>query len=355
MRIDLRSDTVTMPTPAMRRAMAECEVGDDVFGDDPTVNRLEALAAEMAGKESALFVASGTMGNLASLLAHAGRGRDVILGDQSHIYHYENGGASALGGLVFRPVATSADGTMPLEALRKAIHLPAHDYHYYHYTRPGVICLENTHNRCGGRVLSPEYFAEVAALAAEHGLPVHLDGARLFNAAVAAGRPITDWTRHVTSVQLCLSKGLSAPVGSLICGPAPFVNEARRMRKILGGGMRQAGVIAAPGILALTDMVARLADDHRHARILADGITSLPGVVLDPPEVDTNIVVFRMPGVAQAEAFEAALEREGVLVSNFGGGRLRAVTHDGITEADCRAAVEVMARVHGSQWTGERG
>jgi len=355
MRIDLRSDTVTVPTPAMRQAMANAEVGDDVFGDDPTVNRLEALAAEMAGKESALFVASGTMGNLASLLAHGGRGRDVILGDESHIYHDENGGASALGGLVFRPVTTGADGTMPLEALRKAIHLPAHEYHYYHYTRPGVICLENTHNRCGGRVLSPEYFTEVAALAAEHGLPVHLDGARLFNAAVAAGRPITDWTRHVTSVQLCLSKGLSAPVGSLICGPAPFVNEARRMRKILGGGMRQAGVIAAPAILALTDMVARLADDHRHARILADGITSLPGVVLDPPEVDTNIVVFRMPGVAQAEALEEALEREGVLVSNFGGGRLRAVTHDGITEADCRAAVEVMARVHGLLRGGERG
>jgi len=345
MRIDLRSDTVTVPTPAMRRAMAECEVGDDVFGDDPTVNRLEALAAEMTGKEAALFVASGTMGNLASLLAHAGRGRDVILGDESHIYHYENGGASALGGLVFRPVATNADGMLPVEALRKAIHLPAHDYHYRHYTRPGVICLENTHNRCGGRVLTPEYFAEVAALAAEHELPVHLDGARLFNAAVAAGRPITDWTRHVSSVQLCLSKGLSAPVGSLICGPAPFVNEARRMRKLLGGGMRQAGVIAAPGIVALTDMVARLADDHRNARILADGVASLPGVVLDPPEVDTNIVVFRMPGVAQAEAFEVALEREGVLVSNFGGGRLRVVTHDGISEADCRAAVEVMQRV----------
>jgi threonine aldolase len=345
MRIDLRSDTVTVPTPAMRQAMAAAEVGDDVFGDDPTVNRLEALAAETTGMEAALFVASGTMGNLASLLAHAGRGRDVILGDESHIYHYENGGASALGGLVFRPVATNADGTLPIAALRKAIHLPAHNYHYYHYTRPGVICLENTHNRCGGRVLSPDYFAEVAALATEHGLPVHLDGARLFNAAVAAGRPITDWTRHVSSVQLCLSKGLSAPVGSLICGSAPFVHEARRMRKILGGGMRQAGVIAAPGIVALTDMVGRLADDHRNARILAEGIAALPGVVLDPPEVDTNIVVFRMPGVPAAEAYSEALEREGVLISNFGGGRLRVVTHDGITEADCLAAVGVMRRV----------
>ena len=345
MRIDLRSDTVTVPTPAMRRAMAAAEVGDDVFGDDPSENRLEALAAGMAGKEAAVFVASGTMGNLASLLAHGGRGRDVILGDESHIYRYENGSASALGGLVFRAVPTKADGTLPLEALRAAIHLPAHDYHYFHYSRPGVICLENTHNRCGGRVLAPDYFAEVAALAAEHGLPVHLDGARLFNAAVAAGRPITDWTRHVSSVQICLSKGLSAPVGSVICGDAAFVREARRMRKMLGGGMRQAGVIAAPGILALTQMVARLADDHRHARILAAGVATLEGVVLDPPEVDTNIVVFRMPSAADAEAFAAALEREGVLVSDFGGGRLRVVTHDGITEADCRAAIDAMRKV----------
>jgi threonine aldolase len=345
MRIDLRSDTVTVPTPAMRQSMADADVGDDVFGDDPTVNRLEVIAAETTGKEAAVFVASGTMGNLASLLAHCGRGRDVILGDESHIYHYENGGASALGGLVFRPVRTLADGTLPLDALRAAIHLPAHNYHYYHYTRPGVICLENTHNRCGGRIVLPEYFAEVAAIAAEHQLPIHLDGARLFNAAVASGRPVTEWTRHVSSVQLCLSKGLSAPVGSLICGSAAFVDEARRMRKILGGGMRQAGVIAAPGIIALTEMVSRLADDHRNAKILADGVAALPGVVLDPPEVDTSIVVFRMPAVAQAEAFEAALGRAGVLVSNFGAGRLRVVTHDGITEADCRAAVEFMTRV----------
>jgi threonine aldolase len=246
---------------------------------------------------------------------------------------------------VFRPVRTNADGTLPLDALRAAIHLPAHNYHYYHYTRPGVICLENTHNRCGGRILPPEYFAEVAAIAAEHGLPIHLDGARLFNAAVAAGRPVTDWTRHVSSVQLCLSKGLSAPVGSLICGQAAFVHEARRMRKILGGGMRQAGVIAAPGIIALTEMVSRLADDHRNARVLAEGIAGLAGVVLDPPDVDTNIVVFRMPDVTSAEAYFEALEREGVLISNFGAGRLRVVTHDGITEADCRAAVEVMQRV----------
>jgi threonine aldolase len=351
MPIDLRSDTVTVPTPAMRQAMAAAEVGDDVFGEDPTVRRLETLAAEMTGKEAAVFVVSGTMGNLASLLAHCGRGREVILGDESHIYHYENGSASALGGLVFHPVRTNPDGTLPLDALAAAIHEPAHNYHFYHHAPAGAICLENTHNRCGGRILSPEYVADVAALAAAHDLPVHLDGARLFNAAVATGRPVTDWTSHVSSVQLCLSKGLSAPVGSLICGSAAFVHQARWMRKVLGGGMRQAGVIAAPGIVALTDMVERLGEDHRHARLLADGVAALAGVALDPAQIDTNIVVLRMPSVAHAETYAAALEREGILISDFGGGRLRVVTHYGISEADCRHAVDVMRRTWQAQST----
>ncbi len=345
MAIDLRSDTVTLPSPDMRQAMLTCDVGDDVFGEDPTVNRLETIAAEMTGKEAALFVTSGTMGNLASLLAHCGRGREVIVGDESHIWRYENGSSSALGGLVLHTVPTSPDGTMPLDELEAAIHLPAHHFHFYHYAPPGVICLENTHNRCGGRILRPDYFAEVAGLAARHGLPIHLDGARLFNAAVAAGRPVTDWTRHVSSVQLCLSKGLAAPVGSMICGSAEFVDRARRMRKMLGGGMRQAGVIAAPGIVALTQMVARLADDHRHARILADGVSSLPGVVLDPPQVDTNIVVFNVGSAAAAEAFSDALEQQGVRVSDFGAGRLRMVTHYGVSADDCRTAVDRIKQV----------
>jgi threonine aldolase len=343
--IDLRSDTVTLPSPAMRRAMAEADLGDDVYREDPTVNRLEALAAKMLGKEDSVLVASGTQGNLASLLAHCERGREAILGDESHIYHYENGCASALGGLVLHPVATRPDGTLPLDALEAAIRSPAHHYHFYHYAPAGVICLENTHNRCGGVVLSPEYFAEVAAIAARHGLPVHLDGARLFNAAVALGRPVTDWTRHVTSIQLCLSKGLAAPVGSMIAGPADFVDRARRMRKLLGGGMRQAGIIAAPGIVALTEMVDRLAEDHANARLLADGLAALPGVVLDPPNVDTNIVVFRLPSAGEAQTFAGALAAEGVLVSDFGGGRLRVVTHYGISADDCRRAVAVMRQV----------
>ncbi len=349
MPIDLRSDTVTVPSPAMRQAMLAAEVGDDVFGEDPTVNRLEQLAAGVTGMEAALFVTSGTMGNLASLLAHCERGREVIIGDESHIYQYENGSASALGGLVLHPVRTNPDGTMPLDDLEKAIHSPAHHYHYYHHAPAGVICLENTHNRCGGTIVPPDYFAAVADIARRHGIPVHLDGARLFNAAVASGRPVTDWTMHVSSVQLCLSKGLAAPVGSMICGSAAMVDRARRMRKMLGGGMRQAGVIAAPGIVALTGMVARLAEDHRHARILAEGIALLPGVALDPPRVDTNIVVFRVASAAKAEGYSAALAREGVLISDFGGGRLRAVTHYGITEADCRAAVGVLGRVWSAQ------
>jgi len=350
MPIDLRSDTVTLPTPAMRDAMKNAEVGDDVFGDDPTVKKLEALAAEMTGKDAALFVASGTMGNLASLLAHCDRGREVIVGDESHIYWYENGSASALGGMVFHPVRTNPDGTLPLDGIEAAIHSPAHDYHFFHYAPPGVICLENTHNRCGGRILSPAYFADVAAIAKAHDLPIHLDGARLFNAAVASGRPVTDWTQHVSSVQLCLSKGLSAPVGSLICGSTAFVTRARWMRKMLGGGMRQVGVIAAPGLVALTGMVERLAEDHRNARILAEGIAALKGVGLDPAEVDTNIVVFRMPSVAKADAFASALAEQGVLISDFGAGRLRVVTHYGLTEADCRQAVSVMQSVWPPLW-----
>jgi threonine aldolase len=308
---------------------------------------LERLAADMLGKPAAVFVASGTMGNLASILAHCSRGQEALLGDESHIYHYEAGGASALGGVVLHPVPTTREGTLPLDALEAAIHLPADNYHLYHYAPPGVICLENTHNRCGGVVVPPAYFERVAALAARYSLPVHLDGARLFNAAVATGLPVTEWTRHVTSIQLCLSKGLSAPVGSMVVGPADFVNRARQVRKMLGGGMRQAGVIAAAGIVALTDMVDRLADDHANAQILAAGVAALPGVVLDPPSVATNIVVFRMPSADEAGAFAASLRRSGVLVSNFGGGRLRMVTHDGITADDCRRAVEVLRRVRG--------
>ena len=341
MAIDLRSDTVTLPTPAMRQAMFEAPLGDDVFHEDPTVNRLEAVSAERLGKAAAVFVPSGTMGNLASLLAHAPRGCEVIVGDEAHIYHYEAGGASALGGLVYHPVPTNPDGTLPLAAIEAAIRPSGRDHHV---APAGVICLENTHNRCGGAVLTPEYMGDVAALAGQFRLPVHLDGARLFNAAVALGRPVTEFSRHVSSIQICLSKGLGAPVGSLITGDTAFVDRARRYRKMLGGGMRQAGVLAAAGLVALDTMVDRLAADHANARLLAEGIADLPGVDLDPSTVRTNILVFRMPDVAQAHALVDAARREGVLLWPFGANRIRAVTHEGITTSDCRTALQMIRR-----------
>ncbi len=285
------------------------------------------------------------MGNLVALLAHCGRGQEAILGDESHIFHYEVGSSSALGGIVLHTVRTEPDGTLPLGEIERAIRSEESNYHYFHYAPAGAICLENTHNRCGGRIVPPEYFAQVADLAARHRLPVHVDGARLFNAAVASGRPVTDWTRHVTSVQVCLSKGLGAPAGSLVFGSRDFVRRARHARKALGGGMRQAGVLAAPGIVALTEMVGRLSEDHANARLLAEGLAVIPGVSIDPAEVQTNIVVFKLADAARAEALQAAARASGLLLSNFGGGRLRAVTRYGVTADDCRSAVKVIERL----------
>jgi threonine aldolase len=323
----------------MREAMSRAELGDDGWGEDPTLNRLEAVAAERLGKEAAVFVVSGTMGNLSSLLAHCERGREAILGDESHIFHYEAGGASALGGLVLHTVPTREDGTMPLEAIEAAIRPE-----FLHYAPPGVICLENTHNRCGGAVIGTDYVAALAEIARRHGLPLHLDGARLFNASVATGRPLTAWTEHVTSVQVCLSKGLAAPVGSLVAGSQGYIRKVRRARKLLGGGMRQAGVLAAAGLVAFDEMIDRLAEDHANARILAEGLARLPGILLDPARVQTNIVVFGLDGNLDADAFVRAVDRAGVRLVDLGGGRLRAVTHYGISADDCRTAVAACAQ-----------
>jgi threonine aldolase len=334
--IDLRSDTVTLPSPAMREAMARAELGDDVYGEDPTVNRLEALAAEMVGKEAAVLVPSGTMGNLAALLAHGGRGDRVICGDECHIYQYEAGGASALGGLAYHVLPTAPDGTLPLDMVGAA--LAATDD--AHKAPAGVLCLENTHNRCGGTVLAPAYMEAAHALAAAAGVPLHLDGARVFNAAVALGADVRAITRHVDSVQFCLSKGLAAPVGSLVAGPRPFVARVRRARKQLGGGMRQAGVIAAAGIVALTEMVERLDEDHANARLLAEGLAALPGVSLDLARVQTDIVRFELaPDGPAPAAFLAALRERGVLMGAMGGRTVRAVTHYGISAEDVQTAV----------------
>lgn len=334
--IDLRSDTVTLPSPAMREAIARAALGDDVYGEDPTVNRLEALAAALLGKEAAVLVASGTMGNLAALLAHGQRGQRVVCGDECHIYRYEAGGASALGGMVYQTLPTAPDGTLPLALVREALR-PTSDSHQ---APPGIFCLENTHNRCGGTVLPLAYLEAAHAAAQEAAVPLHLDGARVFNAAVALGVDVRAITRHVDTVQCCLSKGLAAPVGSLVAGPRPFVEQVRRVRKQLGGGMRQAGIIAAAGIVALTEMVERLDEDHANARLLAEGLAATPGLYVDLERVQSDIVRFELRAEALSVAdFLGAMRERGVLLSGMGGQVLRAVTHYGLDAADMHAAI----------------
>lgn len=340
--VDLRSDTVTLPSPAMREAIARAELGDDVYGEDPTINRLEALAAERVGKPAAVLVVSGTMGNLAALLAHGQRGQRVILGDECHIYHYEAGGASALGGMAYHTLPTAADGSLPLDLLTAAAQSSSDS----HLAPPGVICLENTHNRRGGTVLPLDYMARAHAVAREHNLPLHLDGARVFNAAVALDVDVTAITRHVDTVQFCLSKGLAAPVGSIVAGPHEFIARVRRVRKMLGGGMRQAGIIAAAGIVALTEMVERLADDHANARRLAEGLAALPGITIDLPTVQTDIVRFGLAETSLSVAdFLAGMRERGVLMGGTGGRYIRAVTHYGIEPADIDRAVAAAREV----------
>lgn len=327
----------------MRDAIARAELGDDVMGEDPTINRLEALAAKQMGKEAALLVPSGTMGNLVSLLTHCRRGAEVILGDQSHIYHYEAGGVSALGGAVLHPVATGRFGELAMQDIERSIRPAASDIHA---APAGVICLENTHNRCGGTVLPTGYLASVRSFASERELPVHLDGSRIFNAAIARGCPPHELTRDVDSVQFCLSKGLAAPIGSLVCGGAAFIARARRYRKMVGGGMRQAGIIAAAGIIALTEMVERLEEDHMNARILAEGLAELPGLQIDLETVQTNLVIFKVSnGQLDESLLRERLTREGVNVGTLGRGRLRAVTHYGLTTKDIHDALRIFQRV----------
>lgn len=339
--IDLRSDTVTLPTPAMREAMAQAEVGDDVYGEDPTVNRLEAMSAERLGKQAALFVVSGTMGNLVAMLTHCGRGDEVILGTLSHTFLYEAGGSASLGGIHHWALPNQADGTLDLDQIVGAIR-PEN----VHAPRTRLICLENTHNRCGGAVLSPEYCDAVGALAREHNLAVHLDGARIFNAAVALGVEVHELVRSVDSVSFCLSKGLSAPVGAMLCGEAGFIAEARRWRKAVGGGMRQCGVLAAAGIVALEQMVERLADDHAHAYRLAEGIAQTPGLHVDLDTVQTDIVIFEVKSERiTAAGLVAALREHGVQMSAISEARIRAVTHYGIEAQEIEATLQAMAGI----------
>ncbi len=336
--IDLRSDTVSWPTPAMREAMANAEVGDDVWGDDPTVNRLEEMAAAMVGKEAAVFVPSGTMANLAAAMAHCGRGDELILGNQAHSFRYEAGGVAVLGGIHPHVLPNRPDGTLALDEIEAAVR-PDND----HFPRSRAILLENTHNICGGKAIPTSYMAAVRQLADRHGLVVHLDGARVFNAAVALNCPVTEITRHVDSVSFCLSKGLCAPVGSLLCGPAGFIRRARRARKVLGGGMRQAGILAAAGIVALEQMIDRLAEDHANARKLARGLADTTGVDLDPAAVETNMVYFELNESVPLEpaTLIERLDREhNVKIGGRGGRLFRAVTHYWITPGAVDTALQ---------------
>ena len=343
--IDLRSDTVTLPTPEMRKAMAEAELGDDVFGEDPTVNRLEELAAQKLGKEAALFVPSGTMANLASVLTHCARGEEVILGDRSHIFLNEAGGIAALGGIHPHTLPNQTDGTILIEDIEGAVRGDN-----VHYPRTGLICLENTHNRCCGSALPLSYMESVRDLADDQGLSVHLDGARIFNAAVALECEVREIATFAESVSFCLSKGLCAPVGSLICGTEEFILEARRNRKVLGGGMRQAGVIAAAGIVALETMVDRLREDHENAALLRDGFAEIPGLMLyEGAGVLTNITYMDLDrrGVKEEEFMER-LEEGGIRVLRTDPYRFRMVTHHEITREDIDEVVQKVREIGGA-------
>ena len=338
--VDLRSDTLTLPTHEMREAMARAEVGDDVWGEDPTVHRLEAAAATRLGKEAGLFVASGTMGNLVSVVAHTQAGQEVVLDLDSHIYNSEVAGGTVVGHVQMRPVKTERGFLTPeqvQESLRPAnIHIPP----------TGLVCLENTHNRHGGTCCTPEQIAAVAAVAHAAGVPVHVDGARLFNAAVALKRDAREFTQPVDSVTFCLSKGLAAPVGSVVCGSAAFIERARRVRKMVGGGMRQAGILAAAGLISLERMVDRLAEDHANARTLAEAVAAMPALAVDLASVQTNIVIIRVDRgdrprsvAATAELVKGCAARK-VKIHAMGPTAIRCVTHKDVDAEDVRRAVD---------------
>ena len=336
--VDLRSDTLTMPGPDMRRAMAEAEVGDDVFGEDPSINRLEARAASAMGKEAAVFVATGTMGNLLAILSLASSGQELIADADSHLFQSEGAGAAALGGIQVRQVPTEA-GVLGADQVRAAVR--ATDDHHQPLT--AAVCVENTHNRHGGVVWPLEALHAVRRVADEHGISVHMDGARIFNAAAALGMPAGEIAAVSDTVTFCVSKGLGAPVGSVLCGPARTIERARRWRKAVGGGWREAGVLAAAGLWALDHMVDRLADDHANARTLAEGLAELPGVRIDLSRVQTNIVRFELTGMSAAE-FVAGCRERGVL--GGGSGRaVRFVTHFGIEASDVQHALSACSDV----------
>jgi threonine aldolase len=339
--IDLRSDTVTTPTPEMREAMAEAEVGDDVYMDDPTVNALQIKAAEMLGKEDSLFVPSGTMGNLLALLVHCQRGDEVIVGDKSHIYMNEAGGMSALGGIHPRPIKNQLDGTLSLDDIRAAIQ--SEDVHH---TITRLICIENTQNVCGGIPLTVEYTVQVGKLAQEHGLLFHIDGARIFNAAAALNVDVKELTAPADSVMFCLSKGLAAPVGSMLVGTKKFIKRARHLRKMLGGGMRQAGVLAAAGLISLEKMTTRLRQDHARAKSLFEGLKQIRGLKLDASP-SSNMIYFDLENdvkLTESQIMDE-MKKRGVLIDVAGPYRFRLVTHYWVDDAAVAQTVKAFGEV----------
>ena len=334
--IDLRSDTVTKPTDEMRRAMAAAEVGDDVFGEDPSINELQERAATLLGKEAGLLTSSGTMSNLIATLAWSSKGDELVMGDQAHMFWNESAGQAALAGVQTRLVPNDSQGRINPEDVADAIRPPGN----LHFPRTSMVCLENTHNRCSGAVLTPEDTKAVCDVAHAAGVPVHLDGARIFNASVALEVPPVELTRDVDDLSFCLSKSLSCPVGSVLVGSQEFIDQAKRWRKMLGGGMRQAGVLAAAGLVALDTMIDRLAEDHQHARRLAQGLANIDGLSVDPESIQTNIVYFGVDeDLGTAADVIAALKRHGVLVSYPGKQSIRMVTHRHISPEDIEEAL----------------
>ena len=335
-KIDLRSDTITLPTKEMLDAIDRADLGDDVFQEDPTINQLEEIAAKRFNKQAALFVPSGTMANLVAVLSHCQRGDEVILGDQAHTFLYEAGGISSFGGVHSRQLVNQADGTIAIDDIKHAIRKED-----VHFPTTRLICLENTHNRCFGMPLSSDYVNSVAEVAKNNSILVHVDGARIFNAAVSLGTPVAKLTDEIDSVSFCLSKGLSAPAGSLLCGSENFIYRARRNRKALGGGMRQAGILAAAGIVALEKMTERIADDHQNARALAEGISDIKGISIDLDKIQTNIIYFSLdhPKIESSLFLDKMCEKN-IHFFELGPSWYRLVTHNGISKDDVSNVVE---------------
>ncbi len=337
---DFRSDTVTLPTEEMLEAIRNAKLGDDVFKEDPTVNRLEQLAAERMGKEAALLVTSGTQANLISLMSNSKHGELVILEAESHIYWYEVGGISTIAGLLPLPLKSSL-GVLEPKDVEDAIR-PKN----IHFSEPTLICIENTHNRHGGTIIKPDQIRAISEVSNKYGLKLYMDGARIFNAAVALNVDVKEFTKHVDNLMFCLSKSLSCPVGSLLVGTSNFIERARKLRKVLGGGMRQAGIIAAPGIIALERMIDRLEEDHRNAKYLAEGIAKIEGIVVDMNRVQTNIVCFDISSLGiPAELFISGLKMNGILALSLDKNKVRMVTHRGIEKEHVKKAIAAIEKI----------